>query len=115
MERVLRGLLRIPAGAWPHGETCEIHEPGTARGVAHGRGSGHSCLVPLPLRGRPAGRAAGGGVRGCGVAFLCWLRDGGARGGRREGAVLLQRLQGPDAHIVGHAAPRDRGGFDGLE
>ena len=63
----------------------------------------------------PRRRAAGGGVRGCGVAFLCWLRDGGGRGGRCEGAVLLQRLPGPDAHIVGHAAPRDRGGFDGLE
>jgi hypothetical protein len=40
---------------------------------------------------------------------------GRRRGGPREGPVLVECLERPDPHTVGHATPRDGGGFDRLE
>ena len=64
--------------------------------------------------GAPPARCGAGGAR---------LRDGfpllttreRRRAGRREGAVLFQRLECPNAHTVGDATARDGGGFDRLE
>src|SRR5437899_5930127 len=72
-----------------------------------GRLLGATCPAPSPLGGgAPPARCGAGGAR---------LRDGfpllttreRRRVGRREGAVLFQRLEGPNAHTVGDATARD--------
>ena len=40
---------------------------------------------------------------------------GGRRTGPREGPLLVEFLERSDPHTVGHASPRDGGGFDRLE
>src|SRR6185436_19228951 len=60
-------------------------------------------------RGRfapPAGRWWGW------AGILPLAARGGRRVGRREGPVLFECLERPDPYTIGHAAPRDRRGFD---
>jgi hypothetical protein len=73
-------------------------------------GSGERLRLAFACRGGapPAGGRWGGG--GAPLAAPGW-----GRGGRREDPGLLQRLERPDPHTIGHTASRDGGGFDGLE
>ena len=104
MERVLRGLLRIAAGAWPHGETCEIHEPGTAPGVAHGLAP--AIAVSSPYR-CAAGPPAGCGWRRAGLwgGFPLLATGWGGPGWTVRRCRLAPAPSRPGAHIVGHATP----------
>jgi hypothetical protein len=71
--------------------------------------------APSPLGGgAPPVRCGAGGAR-LGGGFPPLTTRGRQRAGRREGPVLLQRLERPDPHTVGHATARDCSGFDGLE
>src|SRR6266481_270031 len=80
-----------------------------------GRLLGATCPAPSPLGGGilPARCGAGGARLRSGFPLL--TTRGRRRAGRREGPVLLQRLERPDPHTIGHAASRDCSGFDGLE
>jgi hypothetical protein len=71
-------------------------------------GEGYPARWQCPADAWRAARAVGGG--GAPPAAPGW-----GRGRRREDPGLLQRLERPDPHTIGHTASRDGGGFDSLE
>ena len=80
-----------------------------------GRLLGATCPAPSPLGGcAPPARCGAGGARLRG-GFPPLTTRGRRRAGRWEGPVLVERLERPDSHTVGHATSRDGRGFDGLE
>jgi hypothetical protein len=80
-----------------------------------GRLLGATCPAPSPLGGgAPPARCGAGGARLRGGFPLLTTR-GRRRAGRWEGAVLLQRLECPNAHTVGDATSRDCRRLHGLE
>src|SRR2546427_4451158 len=80
-----------------------------------GRLLGAASPAPSPLCGcAPPARCGEGGAR-LGGGFPPLTTRGWGRAGQREGAVPFEFLERPDPHTVGHASPRDGGGFDGLK
>ena len=66
------------------------------------------CVGPPPARSWEGCATLGGG-------FPPLTTRGWGRGRKREGPVLVECLERPDPHTVGHATARDGGGFDRLE
>jgi hypothetical protein len=80
-----------------------------------GRLLGATCPALSPLGGgAPPARCWEGGARLRGGFPLLTTR-GRRRAGRREGAVLFQRLECPNAHTVGDATARHCRRLHGLE
>src|SRR6266545_6178007 len=89
--------------------------PPQRRASLGGRVLSAVCPAPSPLGGcAPPARCGEGGAR-LGGGFPPLTTRGWGWGRRREGPVLVECLERPDPHTVGHATPRDSGGFDGLE
>src|SRR5207244_10906385 len=108
-----------PLAAGPPARKCRVSIADASgpprRAPLGGRFLGATCPAPSPLGGgAPPARCGAGGAR---------LRDGfpllttreRRRAGRREGAVLFQRLECPNAHTVGDATARDCRRLHGLE
>src|SRR5713226_4240201 len=84
---------------------ADIRRP-PRRASLGGRLLGTACPAPSPLCGcAPPARCWEGCAR-LGGGFPPLTTRGRRRAGRREGAVLFQRLECPDSHTVGDATSR---------